>query len=258
MIGGSAKAADTGLHTTALQRSAFDEAIEALDRFQRDFLHSVDASAFSAFGGLLSRLKRQMHLTQWVALKAECTTHPIASILHQDPLTYWSYQQPRGYPGDARLLDFIYNHPSVAGEISRASEIGRAIYFLTCARGAPEAVRERRKILRNLVNDTADKSRSPIEVFAIAAGHLRESEDCAALQNHKVARWVALDQDVETIASLSAHRLSAVVNPIVGSVLDLLRKKPTTLGQFDLVYSAGLYDYLSDPIATRLTTIRTG
>ena len=40
-----------------------------------------------------------------------CLNHPIQSLLHQDPLTLRSFSKPRGYPGDAVILDFIYRHP---------------------------------------------------------------------------------------------------------------------------------------------------
>ncbi len=36
-------------------------------------------------------------------------------------------------------------------------------------------------------------------------------------------------------------------------VRDLLARGGDELGRFDLIYSAGLYDYLSEPIARRLT-----
>jgi hypothetical protein len=43
-----------------------------------------------------------------------------------------------------------------------------------------------------------------------------------------------------------------VIQTVTASIQDLLRKR-ITLGAFDLIYVAGLYDYLAQPIARKLT-----
>src|SRR5262249_44121844 len=44
----------------------------------------------------------------WAAFVELCLRHPLRALLHQDPFTYRAYSKPRGYAGDAVLLDFIY------------------------------------------------------------------------------------------------------------------------------------------------------
>src|SRR5688500_263152 len=36
--------------------------------------------------------------------------HEISRRMHQCPFTRHSYSKPRGYPGDAELIDFVYKH----------------------------------------------------------------------------------------------------------------------------------------------------
>ena len=37
-----------------------------------------------------------------------CLNHPIRDLLHQDPFTYRAFAKPRGYAGDAVMMDYIY------------------------------------------------------------------------------------------------------------------------------------------------------
>jgi hypothetical protein len=46
---------------------------------------------------------------QWSALASDCLEHPIATLLHNDPLTWRTFQKPKGYAGDATMLDLIYS-----------------------------------------------------------------------------------------------------------------------------------------------------
>ncbi|HMC88466.1 MAG TPA: hypothetical protein VKI17_02915, partial [Gemmataceae bacterium] len=47
------------------------------------------------------------HQQEWQEFKQHCLEHPIRELLHQDPLTRRAFTKPRGYPGDAMLLDLI-------------------------------------------------------------------------------------------------------------------------------------------------------
>jgi hypothetical protein len=180
--------------------------------------------------------------------------HPVAKLVHQDPFTSWSYRKPRGYPGDARLLDFIYGEANVAPDISSASSLGRQIYSFTSQSAAPMAVRERRSILAELVDRVAQERNRDISVLAIASGHLREAERSRAFSERRIARWVALDQDQKSLEHIGNTFSSTTIQPFHGSVRGILSNQ-YELGTFDVVYAAGLYDYLSERVAKRLTEI---
>ncbi len=178
--------------------------------------------------------------------------HPVAEFLLQDPFTRWSFEKPRGYSGDAHLLDFIYGHRNVAEFVEQASAIGQSIYGYTKDASSSVAVRERRDILTKCVDDVADNRDRGAEILTIAAGHLREADASTALRDEQIQRWVAVDQDPLSVGSINRDFQGTVVQAIDGSVRGLLSDS-YELGQFDLIYAAGLYDYLTRAVAVRLT-----
>jgi SAM-dependent methyltransferase len=180
--------------------------------------------------------------------------HPLARIVHQDPFTSWCYRKVRGYPGDARLLDFAYGAASVANDIARASVVGREIYGCSSQTAAAVAIRERRDILTGLVDQIAEERQQPISVLSIGCGHLREAEKSRALAEAKIERWVALDQDAKSLAHIRKRFSATAVEPFGGSIPGLLSEQ-YRLGSFDLVYAGGLYDYLTPGVAVRLTEL---
>jgi len=190
----------------------------------------------------------------WRRLIPYIQGHPSAELLQQCPFTRWSVEKPRGYSGDAGLIDFIYKHPAVADKVARSTPLGLSIFEYTINAPGPVAVRERRDMLTRYVDQTAARAGSDTEILAIAAGHLREAEASEALVKGRLKRWVALDQDPQSIGSIVSQFQGTSVEPIDGSVRGLLMRKHQ-IGKFDLIYAAGLYDYLTDKVATRLTQV---
>lgn len=190
----------------------------------------------------------------WQKLAPIISSHSSAEIMQQCPFTKWSFDKPRGYSGDATLIDFIYQHPAIAEEVAKTTPLGRDIFGYTINAPGPVAVRERRDILTKFVDETADRVGPDAEILAIAAGHLREAETSKALHESRLKRWIALDQDPLSIGSIATQFSGTRVEPIDGSVRGLLARKHQ-VGSFDLIYAAGLYDYLSDKVAIRLTQL---
>ena len=56
----------------------------------------------------LRGLRRGMKSDDWKSFVGACRSHRLRDLVHSDPFTNWSFSRPRGYPGDASLLDFIY------------------------------------------------------------------------------------------------------------------------------------------------------
>lgn len=178
--------------------------------------------------------------------------HPINDLLQQDPFTNWSVTKPRGYAGDAVLMDLVYGHPSVQSLIAETSDLGRSIFSFTSNAPTSAGSRERRDILARQVDDVASTRAGDAEVLSIAAGHLREAEKSVALAEKRLKRWVAVDQDPISIGTIHRDYAQTGVEAIDGSVKGILGDR-YRLGEFDLIYAAGLYDYLSQKVAVSLT-----
>ncbi len=202
--------------------------------------------------GSLHEMRRKYHHNVWQELIPIVQNHPVADFFHQDPFTRWSFMKPRGYSGDAQLIDFIYGHPSVADEIAKASPLGKELYGYTSQSPSPVAVRERRDLLTRYVDEIATEKGPGTEILTVAAGHLREANNSVALREKRIKRWVALDQDPLSVGSMVRDFNGTCVEAIDGSVRGLLTKSQT-LGKFDFIYAAGLYDYLADKVAIKLT-----
>ncbi|TCU30995.1 hypothetical protein EV130_101570 [Rhizobium azibense] len=200
----------------------------------------------------LSDLRQKLPSSVWQRLTPIAREHPVSAYLLEDPLTRWSFEKPRGYSGDAQLLDFIYEHPSMSPAIEQASALGRDLYAYTKQASSSVAVRERRSILTAKVDAIASDRPGDTEILTIAAGHLREADQSQALKEGAISRWVALDQDPLSVGSVSRDFAGSRVEAINGSVRTLLSRSQQ-LGRFDFIYAAGLYDYLAHNVAVKLT-----
>ncbi|WP_419693610.1 class I SAM-dependent methyltransferase [Mesorhizobium muleiense] len=200
----------------------------------------------------LSATRSKVHPEVWQALIPVVQNHPVLEYFLEDPLTRWSHDKPRGYSGDAQLLDYIYCDPHVAESVANASEIGKALYMHTKDVPSSIAARERRDLLTRYVDKIATRNGPQTEVLAIAAGHLREANRSAALQEGRLKRWVALDQDPQSVELITRDFQGTAVEAIDGSVRTVLTRGHK-LGKFDFIYASGLYDYLAHNVAVKLT-----
>ncbi|MBB3523561.1 MULTISPECIES: class I SAM-dependent methyltransferase [Rhizobium] len=225
----------------------------SLDLSIRQFRSGVEPRAIiERLSEALHQLRRRFHPEVWDVIVPIAQSHPVAHYLHQDPLTRWSFEKPRGYSGDARLLDFIYGRPEIEDDVASSSTLGRSIYAYTRNASSSVAVRERRDILARRVDEIASARPGSTEVLAIASGHLREGPLSHALGAGAIKRWVALDQDPMSVGTVARDFAGTSVEALNGSVKSLLAGRHA-LGMFDFVYAAGLYDYLPDAVAIKLT-----
>jgi extracellular factor (EF) 3-hydroxypalmitic acid methyl ester biosynthesis protein len=187
--------------------------------------------------------------SEWRRFVETCRLHPLKDELHEDPFTFRAYSKPRGYPGDAELLDYIYGREELWPP-PEASPLGQRIFDYTTLAPAPEGVRARRGFAADALDRLAVEVHRP-HVLSVAAGHLREASLAASVKRRQLGRLVAMDNDAESLREIErsyggygVETLHASVRRLLGGQLDL--------GRFDLVYVLGLLDYLRQPIARRL------
>lgn len=168
----------------------------------------------------------------------------------------WAYQKPLGYPGDFKIIDDIYqNKPRTTG-FDRLWDN----YFQQLA--TSKAVRERKEDLKRIIFDFVKTNRDRgIRIMSLASGPTREIKELMDADSNSIFSKVIFDcYDFEVKAINYAKQLlngTNNTNFFLKNAIRLALKKeiakeiPFT---YDIIYSAGLFDYLDERVAVRLVT----
>jgi extracellular factor (EF) 3-hydroxypalmitic acid methyl ester biosynthesis protein len=221
-----------------------------LDRALK-LLHSGDPlGAFRLLGTPLSALWSEARGSgRAEAMQAWCRAHPLHALVQEDPYTHRAATKPRGYAGDAVMMDFIYSGTPPEG----TSAVGRGVFSATTRVSMGLSVLYRRQLLKSLIDDTV-VTRDAGRILSVASGHAREFEGSLVGSPVFQGEVVVLDQDPLSCAEVARVHAGSPVKVVNEGVRELLSGHlAESLGSFDLVYSAGLYDYLPDGLARRLT-----
>jgi SAM-dependent methyltransferase len=181
---------------------------------------------------------------EWRAATAAARSSATHALLCEDPYTGDAFHKPRGYPGDARTLDYVYGFRGAEG----ASQTGRELFAVSTAVPIAVAVRER---CRHVADAIASRLRvGPSRVVSIACGHMRELNHLPA-DAREAGTFVAVDQDLATLQTLASMQATASLQIIHGRVRALVVGR-VPLPSADLVYASGLFDYLRTDAAAAL------
>jgi SAM-dependent methyltransferase len=217
-------------------------------------LHLLSSSehlaAFRLLGTPLSALWSEARACgREEAMQAWCRAHPLHKLVQEDPYTHRAATKPRGYAGDAVMMDFIYSGTPPEG----TSALGRGVFSATTRVSMGLSVLYRRQLLKSLIDD-AVVTHEAGRILSVASGHAREFEGSLVGSPVFQGEVVVLDQDTLSCAEVARVHAGSPVRVVNEGVRELLSGPlADTLGRFDLVYSAGLYDYLPDSLARRLT-----
>lgn len=176
-------------------------------------------------------------------------THPVRDYLMQDPLTARSFSQPRGYAGDSKLLDMVYFPRSY--DLKTTSDFGKRLFKYTTNTSLSRTLCKRMKLIASYIDDFSSNVPGA-RILSVASGHCREASYSSALKSRKLRRFVALDHDLNSLATMQRDYSGLGLESLQLNVKDLITGKHA-LGEYDLIYSAGLYDYLGTRFAQKLT-----
>lgn len=228
-------------------------ATSLLDHVQRRMTEESDGveGAMTDLMSGLWWLKSSLTGDAWLSVAQQCVAHPLAELIHADPFSSRSFRKPRGYAGDAVLIDYIYDRSFRTTGHDPVSPIGERIFEFNRDTPACAAVRSRRDLMAAKLDEIVTLVEHP-QVLSVACGHLREATLCRAVIGGQTGRFVALDQDRESLDVVEQEALHHGVVPVCNSIRSLFRGEVAD-ERFDFIYSTGLYDYLDDRIATKLT-----
>jgi extracellular factor (EF) 3-hydroxypalmitic acid methyl ester biosynthesis protein len=186
------------------------------------------------------------HTGTLAAFRTTCQAHPLHQIALQDPFTARAFNKPRGYAGDAVMLDYIYRQRP-----QHLTELGAAVHFMTTREGAAKSIIWRRDRLGAEIAKTIRRTRKA-RILAVVSGHLRELDVVRATETRRDFKIVALDQDVESLQEAVNSNPDINITPINKSISHLFKAQDGA--KYDLIYSAGLFDYLATKTASGLLT----
>jgi len=164
-----------------------------------------------------------------------------------------AFAKPRGYAGDFEMMNNVY-HNDLRGD----TLFGKCMQRYFTDNPAGRAVRNRAQYLNNKISE-AVKANETAKILAVASGPAREIQKLFLEQPELASKCEIhlLDQDVEAL-TLSQREIFEIcrtkgINKPNIHFHNLAIKNVINEGlpvhDFDLIYSAGLFDYFTDPVA---------
>lgn len=183
------------------------------------------------------------------------------------PFVHRTYTKPLGYAGDYIMVQMMLGDP-----VKGTNTYAKMVNYLCLSQGAVKAHRNRiamlEDILKNEANRVIEKG-GTFQVISIGCGPAEEVR--RLVKHHRISqqcKFYLLDFNPETINyvkkvlgdSESETDGDSRFLFIKKSIHDLLKEsarkeKSFSFPNFDTVYCAGLFDYLSDRICKRLLTL---
>ena len=169
-------------------------------------------------------------------------------------LTKWTYKKPYGYAGDFHIIDNIYQNIVKTTGFDGLWDT----YYLQMT--ACRATRGRKDELKKVILEVARKKQNAdIRIMDLASGPARGIRELLDADTEKLISRVAFDcYDLDTNAIGYAKRLLNNAPNVtflqknairIALTKDIRSEIPI---EYDLIYSAGLFDYLDARVAVRL------
>ncbi len=254
-------------------RATLDEIDENIADEPEPVRSAIRSGIIESVGGDLMEVLEKKHKTliriteNWTEKQHEHHGYffrrQLWSIILSSPIMTRTNTKPRGYIGDSEMMHMIY-----LNDYQGASTFGQILHKYSVDQPAAQAVRNRRKDLSEILRRFMDGwepqesqgGKDAMRVLSVACGPAMElsdiiktREDCFRLH------FSLLDQDphaLEEAASVVESIEKKLDRPIS---VDFLKESVRTMlvtrelqdrwGRFDFIYSMGLFDYLTPPVA---------
>ncbi|MBT1687034.1 class I SAM-dependent methyltransferase [Dawidia soli] len=150
-----------------------------------------------------------------------------------------AYLKPFGYAGDFLLIDKIYTHHHA--RLAEYKKWDR--YFHYCE--ATEAVRNRKEYFKKLMLKKLSAATTPLQLLDVASGPARDVQELYGTIDPKTLSTTCVDVDARAI-DYATDLCKAHTGQIRFVHKNILRF--STPEKFDVIWSAGLFDYFEDRI----------
>jgi extracellular factor (EF) 3-hydroxypalmitic acid methyl ester biosynthesis protein len=220
---------------------------DSIDRFP-ETTHPL-GHWFRQLYGIMQVHRSHLDHTAWNNLVQRCREHRLAGMLREDALTKRAFEKPRGYAGDAELLDMMYGTEHCWSP-PPMSELGQWLHSCTTVSSACMGVRSRRAIISEYLDQLAVRHQNA-DVLSLACGHLREAEISASLIRRRFGRFLAVDNDPLSLELVDREYGRFGVESIAANARETLSGR-IGFSDFDFIYTSGLLDYLNESMGQRL------
>lgn len=219
---------------------------ELLDAVAPDVVARMNRAG-SELRELVSSLTKEQHETY----RAYCHKH-LGALLSASPFLGRARSKPLGYAGDYEMMNMLYRDHAEG-----MSLFGKALNLYATQSPVAQANINRIEFLgRKIEAAIAAKPGGPVRIASVGCGPAQEIQTFLATRPElgKLLEVALIDQEERAISYCEralaplAAATRAKVRVIRESVRRLLtdKKLAQTLGECELIYSAGLFDYLND------------
>ncbi len=222
----------------------------------------VTQDLFERFESIADGVKEEV-----VAVHRAYARRQLHPLIQCSPILHRTYHKPLGYAGDYEMVNMILRNP-----IEGASLFAKMLNCHFAGLPTAEAHRNRVKYLTSLLSqETRRRAKQGLgtRIFNLGCGPAMEVQRFLAYDDiSDRADLALLDFNDETLQQTERiltdikmkHSRTTRLHLIKRSVHQILKEgarigETDTGTQYDLVYCAGLFDYLSDRICARLLEI---
>lgn len=182
------------------------------------------------------------------------------SFLLRAPVVARTNLKPRGYNGDSEMMRMIY-----ANDYRGESSFGKVLHKYSVEMAAAEAVRNRRGVLADMIRAQLQglvlAKGEKMRALSVACGPAREINDIMqSRQDCERMHFSLLDQDAQALLEASETIGEVETKYKTEISVDFIRESVRTMlftaelrsrwGNFNFIYSMGLFDYLTAPVAS--------
>lgn len=184
----------------------------------------------------------------------------VLGFFHTPPLNKRIYDKPLGYDGDFIMMEYYYEN----GYHGRTT-FEKLMHRYTLNIPVATATTERFDYIYRWMAEIIEKNEGEVKITSLGCGPAIEVVNY--IKNNLVKNRVifnlldaepkAIDHIVHKLMDFDLSARKFKVNFLNFDILKLIKasKKDQSLHRQDLIYAAGLFDYLNDKIATRLVEV---
>lgn len=242
------------------ERKANNQGLVHKKLIERSMLMHFEQEAYAFLDSIMKEFNKNVcdFDEEQHAYHREYFQRQVGNLLQQSPFVKRCYNKPLGYAGDYEMMDMIYRDP-YEGDTWFARFLNK--YF--CHHIPPaQACRNRIPILQKKIEEVVEKRASPqkkARILSVACGPANEVvEFIRNSESSNDAEITLVDIEPEALY-FSQEKTSEVKTEakrktrinIYYLPLQQLLKEPGKLKELEnrnLIYSAGLFDYLSDEV----------